>query len=96
MKLEDGKTKFVIFIIILLIGLAYLIFNEYGVIKFVKLQNELNKVNEQIENIEKENTALKNEIDSLQKKIPAKIEKTAREKYNMIRPGEKVIEITEE
>ena len=35
-------------------------------------------------------------IDSLKQKVPAKIEKTAREKYDMIRKGEKVIEVKEE
>ena len=43
--------------------------------------------------VNEKNTLLKNEVDSLERKVPAKIEKTAREKYGMIRKGEKTIEI---
>ena len=43
--------------------------------------------------IEKVNKILEAEIDSLKKKVPAKIEKIAREKYNMKRKNEQVIRI---
>jgi len=39
--------------------------------------------------VNEENKSLRNEVDSLERKVPAKIEKTAREKYGMIRKGEK-------
>jgi cell division protein FtsB len=39
---------------------------------------------------------LEAEIDSLKRNVPAKIEKIAREKYNMIRPNEKKIEFKAE
>jgi cell division protein FtsB len=42
-----------------------------------------------------ENVRLKNEIDSLQKKVPAKMEQVAREKYNMKRKDETLIEVEE-
>ena len=59
------------------------------------LKNDVKTLNEQITDTQKENKALQQEIDSLQKKIPAKIEKTAREKYHMIRKGEKAIRVKE-
>ena len=42
-----------------------------------------------------ENKNLKGESDSLKKEIPAKIEQIAREKYDMIKEGERTIEVKE-
>ena len=87
---------FYLFITIILTGIFYLFFNEHGIIKYVKLNKEVESLNEQIGNLEEENINLKNEIDSLKKEIPAKIEQVAREKYDMIREGEKTIEVKKE
>jgi cell division protein FtsL len=92
---KSGKLKLFFFLISFLGGSAVLIFNDYGVIKYSKLQNELESLNESIEQTDNENKVLEGEIDSLEKKIPAKIEQTAREKYNMNREGEKVIKMIE-
>lgn len=94
-KFKSGKTKIYIFLILFLIGLAFLFFNEFGILKYQTLKNDVKSLNEQITKTKKENKALEESIDSLQKKIPAKIEKTAREKYHMIRKGEKVIHVEE-
>ena len=76
-------------------GLAYLFFNESGIIKYLKLKGELNSLNEQVTTVQKDNKKMETEIDSLQKKVPAKIERIAREKYDMIRKGEKRIKVIE-
>jgi cell division protein FtsB len=94
-KLKKKKLRFYIFLILFLIGLAFILFNEYGLLKYQNLKSDVKSLNEQISNTEKENKALEGEIDSLQKKIPAKIEVTAREKYNMLRKGEKDIQVKE-
>ncbi len=94
-KFESNKIKIYIFLILFLIGLAFLFFNEFGIMKYQGLKNEVKSLDEQITNTRKENKALEGDIDSLQKKIPAKIEKTAREKYHMIRQGEKAIQVKE-
>ncbi len=95
-KFKSNKIKIYIFLILFLIGLAFLLFNEYGILKYQGLKKEVKSLNEQITNTKNENKALEDGIDSLQKKIPAKIEKTAREKYHMIRKGEKVIHVREQ
>ena len=95
-KNKRKKIFFYLFITIILTGIFYLFFNEHGIIKYVKLNNEVESLNEQIGNLEEENINLKNEIDSLKKEIPAKIEQVAREKYDMIREGEKTIEVKKE
>ena len=53
-------------------------------------------MNTRITQLEEENRKLEAEIDSLKRNVPAKIEKIAREKYDMIRPNEKKIEFKPE
>ncbi len=91
--LKNKKIKYYIFFIFILIGLIYLLFNNSGVIKYLKLKSQLKNLNGQISNVKQDNKKIKADIDSLQEKIPAKIEKTAREKYGMIKKGEKTIKI---
>ena len=91
--LKNKKIKYYIFFIFVLIGLLYLLFNDSGVVKYLKLKSQLKNLNEQISNVKKDNKKIEADIDSLRDKIPAKIEKTAREKYGMIRKGEKTIKI---
>jgi cell division protein FtsB len=79
-----------------LFNVFYIIFNENGLIEYVKLEKDINSLNDQIEKLKEENINLKNEIDSLKKEIPAKIEQIAREKYDMVREGEKTIEFKKE
>jgi len=96
MALKKSR-KFILFIVgvIFFVGIVFILFNEYGVVKFIKLNNQVNELNKKIKEVEKENKRLQAEIDSLQSKVPAKIEEVAREKYNMIRPGEKKVVVEE-
>jgi cell division protein FtsB len=95
--MAKNKKKLVmyLFIAIIVLGLLYIFFNERGLIKYQGLKSQVDSMQVELENIKLENERLKNEIDSLQKKIPAKMEQVAREKYNMKREGETVIEIEE-
>ena len=90
------KRFFSYFILALfLIGLLYLIINERGLIKYKRLENEVTTLSDEILRLQNENNSLKGEIDSLKKEIPAKIEQIAREKYDMIKEGERTIEVKE-
>ena len=95
--MSTGKRKlvFYVFISILILGLIYFFFNERGVIKYMGLKNRVDSIQVELQKIKLENERLKNEIDSLQKKIPAKMEQVAREKYNMKRKDETLIEVEE-
>lgn len=95
--MAKNKKKLVmyLFIAIIVIGLLYIFFNERGFLKYSGLKSKVDSMQVELDNIKLENERLKNEIDSLQKKIPAKMEQVAREKYNMKRKGETVIEIEE-
>ena len=94
---SNKKSRFFLYLIltIFFVGLLYFIFNEHGLIKYLKLESEINSLNEEIIRLAEENENLQNEIDSLKKEIPAKIEKVAREKYDMIKEGEQTVEVTE-
>jgi len=94
--LKNNKIRKYFFVVIFIAGLIFLFFNEQGVVKYLKLKNEVSELDSQIKKIDEENKKLQGEIDSLKKKIPAKIERTAREKYDMQRDGEKVIKVEEE
>jgi cell division protein FtsB len=92
---KNKKTKFYIWLIIVLIGAAYLFFNEFGVLKFIQLKNDVDSLQQKISKVDSENKALEAEIDSLKRKEPAKIEQVARERYDMMRKGEQKIEMNE-
>ena len=94
--LKTRKFSFYIITILFFFTAAYLLFNEDGILKYISLQNDVKKIKNKIIEVEQENKRLEGEIDSLQRKVPAKVEKIAREKYNMIRKGEKTIKIVEE
>lgn len=91
------KRKFFLFafIIFFVIGLFYIFFNENGILKYLKLRGQLDSLKEEAGKVEDNNKKLQGSIDSLRSKVPAKIEKVAREKYNMIRKGEKSIKVIE-
>ena len=94
--LENKKTRFYIIVTIVVIGTLYLIFNSSGIVRYAKVKGEMEELNVRITQLEEENRKLEAEIDSLKRNVPAKIEKVAREKYNMIRPNEKKIEFKAE
>jgi cell division protein FtsB len=91
--LKKINNKISIIVILLFVGTLFILFNEFGLLKYLKLQKEVSEYKKEMQIVNEENKALKNEVDSLQKKVPAKIEKSAREKYGMIRKGEKTIDI---
>lgn len=83
------------FTLLIIAGLTFLIFNDSGYIKYVKLKGEVNDVRNKVGQQELDNKNLEAEIDSLRKGIPAKIERVAREKYSMMKKGEKIIKVEE-
>ena len=82
----------IIVVLLLLSVIGYLVFNENGLLKYMKLKNEINQLQIQIDSADQKLKTLQQEIDSLQTS-QVKIEKVARERYDMKYPDENVIKI---
>src|SRR3989304_5357698 len=92
---NKNKISRYAFILLLLIGLGFLIFNNSEYIKYLKLKSEVKKIRKKESKKKLENKNLQAEIDSLEKKNSTKVEQIAREKYGMMKKGEKIIKIEE-
>jgi cell division protein FtsB len=82
-------NKKIIFLLVILTIFLFLLLNNKGIVQRIKLEYEKKKINEQIQNEEQRQKKYQEEIYLL-KNSNEKIEKVAREKYNMKRPGETV------
>ena len=80
-------------IVVMLIG--YLMFNEYGVLKYLDLKGEISELQYDIEKTEKKISSLEMEIDSLRTNLN-KIEEVGRERHHMLRKNERGFYIREE
>ena len=86
-------TKIILYVVSILI-VSYLVFNDNGLIKFLKIRSELKSLNEEIKKTEDELTSLENSIKMIKSNRDT-IEKVAREKFNMKSRNEKVIIVNE-
>ncbi len=83
----------IIYFIILSLLVAFLLFNNNGLVKYFQLNNELDNLRTEIEKANSEIKLLDSQIDSL-KNSTVKIEKVAREKYRMKYDYEIPIKVT--
>lgn len=81
--------------LIISVFIVLVFFSDYGLIKRISLNYQVSKYKDEIEKETKIRDSLKEQISNL-KKDTFLIEKAAREKYGMIKPGEKVILIEKE
>ena len=84
-----------IFFIIILIIIAHLVIaivGSKGLITRLKLQSEKDNLEEDLKREQMKSEELKKEIDELNNS-DKKIEKVAREKYGMTKPGEKIYKL---
>ena len=92
MKLVSKKMYTGLILALLIIMLAFMAFNDDGLIKYKRLKGELELANKRIKDADNEILMLEAEIDSLKHSL-IKIEKVAREEYMMLGENEKVLEI---
>jgi cell division protein FtsB len=94
-KINSKKIVIALIITIIVGGaLAFLFINDFGIMKYLKLKKELKQMQGEINHADYTLDSLKNEIDSL-KKSKNKIEKVAREKFDMHRSNEKMLKVIE-
>ena len=82
-------SSFVIFLVI------HLVFNDLGLIKMFELRSKKNELHAEIQNIKSKIKDKNQEIKSLETDI-AYVERIAREKYKMVKKGEKVYRVRDE
>ncbi len=91
---NNKLLKKLIIILILLGSMAFLFFNENGILKYLKTKNELKRLDQELRKAVEQVRTLEKEIDSL-KTSKEKIERVAREKFHMMKKNEKVFKIEE-
>ena len=70
------------------------VFHENGILNAYRFEQEQIKMKEENDALRRENILLQKNIRAL-KSDPYEIEKIAREKYKMVKPGEKVFKVVE-
>ena len=68
------------------------IFGDHGLLKLYKIKNERLLIQKKIASLRKEREKLKTEKIKIENDL-SYIEKIAREKYKMVKPGEKIFKI---
>ena len=81
-----------VFLLIFIVGGLFLLSNDMGIVRWYQLHRERNLVQAKIYRLIQEEAELTNELDRL---INDKeyIKKIAREKFHMVKPGEKVFRV---
>ena len=68
------------------------IFGDHGLLKLYEIKNERQKIQNKITSLRLEREKLKDEKIKIENDL-GYIEKIAREKYKMVRPGEKIFKV---
>ncbi|MDD5008296.1 MAG: septum formation initiator family protein [Syntrophorhabdaceae bacterium] len=89
---EDAVVRRYSFIVLLGALLFQLVFAEGGVFGFIKMKSSIKSVRVSIQKTEKENAALLQELEKLQKDDQY-LEEVARKKYGLVREGERLYRI---
>ena len=90
-----NKNKKYLNIFLFATALAFLTFNDLGLIKLIAISNEKQAIQNEINNLIAEEKVLMSEINLLQSN-PEYIKKIAREKFHMAPPGEKIFRVRSE
>lgn len=93
-RLSDQKRKNKSWILVVLIlgGLAMFTFNDLGLLKLYSLNKERHAIQINIDEMVIQQDLISEQVWKLQND-PEYIQKIAREKFQMVRPGEKVFKV---
>tara|TARA_B100001559_G_scaffold134641_1_gene113172 strand:+ start:2266 stop:2598 length:333 start_codon:yes stop_codon:yes gene_type:complete len=83
--------KGIVFLIFFSLTIVF-IFGDHGVLKLYKIKNERKVIQKKIATLREEKEKLKNEKSRIENDL-GYIEKIAREKYKMVKPGEKIFKV---
>ena len=80
--------------LISILGLGIFIFNDLGVLKWYSLRKEQIRIQYEIDELIEQEAYLAEEIEKI-KSDDNYLEKIAREKFQMVKPGEKVFRVVD-
>ena len=83
--------KGIVFLIFFSFAIVF-IFGDHGLLKLYKIKNERKIIQKKISQLRQEKEILKNEKSKIENDLNY-IEKIAREKYKMVKPGEKIFKV---
>ena len=86
------QNRIMIFPLILILGGLFLISNDMGIVKWYQLRKERNRIQAEIDQFIQNEGILTDELDRL-KNDEEYMKKIAREKFHMVKPGEKVFRV---
>ena len=81
-----------IFPLVLILSGLFLISNDMGIVKWYQLRKERNRIQAEIDQFIQNEAKLTDELDRL-KNDDEYIKMIAREKFHMVKPGEKVFRV---
>jgi len=93
-KKNSNKGKIYSLVLLFIVGSFAIIINDSGLIKLIKIKRKYSKIQKDISYLQSQQIKLNNEIHEL-KTNTSLIEKIAREKFMMAKPGEKVFKVVE-
>ena len=86
--------KGVVFLIFFSFAIVF-IFGDHGLLKLYNIKNERKMIQKKISQLREEKEILKNEKSKIENDLDY-IEKIAREKYKMVKPGEKIFKVIDD
>jgi len=92
--LSTHKTKFQFLGIVLFIQILFLILNDFGFITWMQLNTQKTSIKNEVQILLNQQISLQNEITKLNVDQDY-IEKIARERFMLVKPGEKVFKVVE-
>ena len=97
-KKQIKKTSFInyyILTMVLSLFVVVLVFNDFGLITYFKLENKQNQLDKELQQLLIQQNDLRSEIIKLQTDQNY-IEQIAREKFMMVKPGERIYRVNED
>ena len=92
--IKQQTKKIYLYCFLLIVGIAIIIFNDFGLIRLIQLNNTHKELQKSINTLTTQQIKLNEEITELKTNTDY-IEKLAREKFMMVKPGEKVFRVVD-
>ncbi|MFC1553010.1 septum formation initiator family protein [candidate division KSB1 bacterium] len=93
-KQKKRKIRRIIVLLVVLIAAYIFGFGDYGYYQYYLLKSEEKELVKALDELQAEAESLAKEIDLLSKKDLEYLEKVAREEHGLVKPGEKIYQLT--